>query len=61
MVQPCLCGMEINTNEKLRAAENDRIERKEDLKEAPFQLKRGWVNLRGKLAVNMEVTRKFDC
>jgi hypothetical protein len=52
--------MEININEKLRGAENDRIELKEDLKEAPFQRKRGWVNLRGKLAVTMEVTRKFD-
>jgi len=53
--------MEINIKEKLRAAENDPIERKEDLEEAPFQRKQGWVNLRGKSAVNMEVTKRFDC
>jgi len=53
--------METNIKEKLRAAENDPIERKEDLKEAPFPRKRGWVNLRGKLAVNVGVTRRLDC
>jgi len=53
--------MEINIKEKLQAAENDGIERKEDLKEALSPRKRSWVNLRGKLAVSMEATRKFDC
>ncbi len=61
MMQTCLCGMEININEKLRVAENDGTDRKEGLKEGPFQRKRGWANLRGKLVVRMEGTRKFDC
>jgi len=53
--------MELNVNEKPQAAENDRIERKEDLKEDLFPRKRGWANLGRKLAANTEVTRKFGC